>query len=75
MRTEGECGNRSVAEPSRITSYWDPNNPRGNYIRIEEDAIHGRHVHVTAGGRQVLHKGDRHIPFEVWDKWSTFGGP
>jgi RHS repeat-associated protein len=55
--------------------YSDPNNPRGNYVRIEEDAVHGHHVHVTSGGRPVLYDDDRHIPFEVWDNWSTFGGP
>jgi len=67
-----------VTRPSRGgrgQRYWDPNNSKGNYIRIEEDAINGRHVHVTSGGKQVLYNGDRHIPFDVWDKWATFGGP
>jgi hypothetical protein len=67
-----------VTRPSRGgrgQRYWDPANPKGNYIRIEEDAINGRHVHVTSGGKQVLHGGDRHIPFDVWDSWSSFGAP
>jgi RHS repeat-associated protein len=67
-----------VTRPNRRWNgqrYWDPDNPTGNYVRIEEDAVHGRHVHVTSGGRPVLHDGDRHIPFEVWDSWSSWGGP
>jgi hypothetical protein len=67
-----------VTKPSsggRGQRYWDPSNPRGNYVRIEEDSINGRHVHVTSGGKKVLYNGDKHIPFNVWDKWSSFGGP
>jgi hypothetical protein len=67
-----------VTRPSRGgrgQRYWDANNPTGNYVRIGEDAVNGRHVHVTSGGKQVQYNDDRHIPFNVWDTWSSFGGP
>lgn len=30
---------------------------------------------TTSNGKQGLYDGDRHLPFNVWDNWATFGGP
>jgi hypothetical protein len=55
--------------------FYDPSNPTGSYVRIERDPENDWHVHVTAEGRAVSHDLDSHIPFDVWDRWNSFGAP